>query len=36
MKFETIIKNYKKIGYIYNIQNDEIELELLINWIYKK
>lgn len=36
MKFESIINNYKKIGYIYNNQNDEKELELLINWIYKK
>lgn len=36
MKFETLITRYKNLGYEpKNIEN-EIELECLINWIYKK
>ncbi len=36
MKFETLITRYKNLGYApVQVFNNEIELELLINWIYK-
>lgn len=35
MKFETLITRYKNLGYIPKYVDNEIELELLINWIYK-
>jgi hypothetical protein len=36
MKFETLIKRYKNLGYQSKNIDNEIELECLINWIYKK
>ena len=36
MKFKTLITRYKNLGYQpKNVGDDEVELEFLINWIYK-
>jgi hypothetical protein len=35
MKFETLIKRYKNLGYIPKNVDNEVELECLLNWIYK-
>jgi len=35
MKFETLITRYNNLGYTPKNVDEEIELELLINWIYK-
>jgi hypothetical protein len=36
MKFETLIKKYSTLGYVPKHLDDEIELECLINWVYKR
>lgn len=36
MKFETLITRYKNLGYTPQNLDKEIELECIINWIYKK
>jgi hypothetical protein len=35
MKFETLVTRYKNLGYQPKNVDNEIELECLINWIYK-
>lgn len=36
MKFETLINRYKNLGYEPKNIDSEVEIECLINWIYKK
>lgn len=36
VKFDTILKRYKNLGYESLNLNDEIEIEGIINWLYKK
>jgi hypothetical protein len=35
MKFETLITRYKNLGYKPKNADNEVELECLLNWIYK-